>query len=234
MEIWAAIDLHSGRAVTLVHGDMKRAITWKDDPRDAAKRWAREGADGLHIIDLDAVFDSGSNIDVVGEIVRQSEIPVQIGGGIRSQADAESRLKMGASRVILGTLAYREPETLSRLLDTYGPERIMVAADYREGKLVTKGWRWRERVSLMEVIRRFERAGVDTALVTSVENDGTAGGPDLETIRRVCPSTTLKILCSGGIRNVSDIEELRRAGARGAVLGRALYQGTIRLADCRR
>lgn len=156
MKIWAAIDLHLGRAVTLVQGEMKHATTWKDDPRDAAKRWASEGADGLHIIDLDAVFDNGSNLDVVRDIVRQSEIPVQLGGGIRSEADAESRLKMGASRLILGTLASREPGTLSRLLSTYGPERIMVAADYKDGVLVTKGWRESEGVPIVEAVRRFQ------------------------------------------------------------------------------
>ena len=234
MEIWAAIDLHSGRVVTLMRGDMERATTWKGDPKDAARRWASEGAHGLHIIDLDAVFSSGSNLDVARDIIRHSEIPVQIGGGIRSEADAESRLRMGASRVILGTLAYREPETLSRLLRTYGPERIAVAADYKDGSVVTKGWKQSEGVTLAEAISRLERAGVDTALVTSVGNDGIGAGPDLETVRRICPSTKMKILCSGGIRNVSDIEELARAGAHGAVLGRALYEGTIRLADCRR
>jgi len=234
MEIWAAIDLHLGRVVTLVGGQMEKAITWRDDPRETARRWTREGADGLHIIDLDAVFENGSNLDVIKDIVRRSEVPVQLGGGIRSEALAESRLKMGANRVILGTLAYREPETLSRLLATYGPERIIVAADYKDGLLVTKGWRESEGVRIADAIKHFENAGVGAALVTSVENDGMAHGPDLETLERVCASTTIKILGSGGIRDVRDVQGLLRAGAHGVILGRALYQGTIRLNECRR
>jgi phosphoribosylformimino-5-aminoimidazole carboxamide ribotide isomerase len=234
MEIWAAIDLHRGRAVTLVRGEMERATTWDGDPRETAKRWASEGADGLHIVDLDAVFDTGSNLSVVRDIVAQSRVPVELGGGIRSEEDARSRLGMGVSRVILGTLAYREPETLSRLLCEYGPDRIVVAADYRDGILVTKGWRESEGVRLIDALRRFEAAGAATALVTSVGNDGTGSGPDIETLRSVCASTRLRILGSGGVRDVRDLEAMRRAGAAGAVLGRALYQGTISLEGWRR
>jgi phosphoribosylformimino-5-aminoimidazole carboxamide ribotide isomerase len=234
MEIWAAIDLHLGRAVTLVQGEIDRATTWKDDPRDTARRWASEGADGLHIIDLDAVFDSGSNLPVIKDIVAQSKIPVQLGGGVRSEEDAKVRLEMGVSRVILGTLAYREPSILSRLLGNYGKEKIMVAADYRDGLLVTKGWRENEGVPIMDAIKRFEEAGVGTVLVTSVGNDGMAGGPDLETLERICASTKLKVLGSGGIRNARDVEEMGSVGAHGVVLGRALYQGTIKLAEFRR
>ena len=231
MEIWAAIDLHLGRAVTLVQGEIDRATTWKDDPRDTARRWAGEGADGLHIIDLDAVFDSGSNLPVIKDIVAQSKIPLQLGGGIRSEEDVKVRLEMGVTRVILGTLAHREPSTLSRLLGNYGKEKIVVAADYRDGMLVTKGWRENEGVPIMDAIKRFEEAGVGTVLVTSVGNDGMAGGPDLGTIERICASTKLKVLGSGGIRNARDVEEMGRVGAYGVVLGRALYQGTIKLAE---
>jgi phosphoribosylformimino-5-aminoimidazole carboxamide ribotide isomerase len=233
MQIWAAIDLHLGRAVTLVRGDLKQATTWNGDPRGTAKRWTREGADGLHIVDLDAVFDSGSNLPVIEDIVVESKIPVQLGGGIRSEEDAESRLALGVSRVILGTLAYRDPGTLSRLLRKYGPDRIVVAADYRDGLLVTKGWRENEGVPLVDAIKRFEQAGAGTVLVTSVGNDGTASGPDLETLRRVCFSTKLKIIGSGGIRDVRDLEEMQLAGAPGAILGRALYEGTVSLEGCR-
>jgi phosphoribosylformimino-5-aminoimidazole carboxamide ribotide isomerase len=231
-QIWAAIDLHLGRAVTLVRGELEQATTWEGDPREIAKRWATEGADGLHIVDLDAVFDIGSNLSVIKDIIAQSRIPVQLGGGIRSEEVAESRLRLGVSRVILGTLAFREPGTLSRLLRRYGPDRILVAADYRDGLLVTKGWRESEGLPLVEAIKRFEEAGAATALVTSVGNDGTASGPDLETLGLVCASTRLKVLGSGGIRDIRDIEGMRRAGAAGAVLGRALYEGTISLEEC--
>ena len=234
MEIWAAIDLHLGRVVTLAQGEIGRATTWKADPRDTARRWASEGADGLHIIDLDAVFDSGSNLTIIKDIVAQSKIPVQLGGGIRNEEDAKNRLELGVSRVILGTLAHREPSILSRLLGNYGKERIVVAADYRDGMLVTNGWRENEGVPIMDAIKRFEGAGVDTALVTSVGNDGMAGGPDLGTLERICASTKLKILGSGGVRNARDIEEMGRVGAHGVVLGRALYQGTIKLSEGRR
>jgi imidazole glycerol phosphate synthase subunit HisF len=140
LELWAAIDLLSGSVVTLKQGKEEAKTTWEEGAVEVAERWEREGADGLHIIDLDAAFGKGSNSKTISKILERAKIPVEVGGGVRSRAAADSWLESGAARVILGTLAYKEPETLSGLLSQRGPERIVVASDYADGKVVVSGW----------------------------------------------------------------------------------------------
>jgi len=233
-ELWAAIDLLSGSVVTLKQGKEAMRTTWKVGAVDVAAKWEREGADGLHIIDLDAAFGKGSNRKTVSKILERARIPVEVGGGVRSRATAESLLESGAERVILGTLAYKEPETLSGLLRQWGPEKIVVASDYESGKVVTSGWTASLDVGVLEAAKRFEAAGVVNLLVTAVGRDGMALGPDLEMIRALCTSTKkLKVIASGGIRNVKDLLEVERGGASGAVIGLALYDGGVRLDEAR-
>jgi len=234
LELWAAIDLLSGSVVTLKQGKEELKTTWEEGAVDVAARWEREGADGLHIIDLDAAFGKGSNSRTIAKIIEGAKIPVEVGGGVRSRAAAESWLESGAARVILGTLAYKEPETLSGLLMQSGPEKIVVASDYADGKVVTSGWTASQDVGVLEAARRFEAAGVVNLLATAVGRDGMATGPDLETLRVICVlSKRLKVVASGGIRNLHDLIEIESRGAAGAVIGRALYDGSIELGDAK-
>ncbi len=234
LELWAAIDLLSGSVVTLKQGKEEMKTTWEDGAVEVAARWEQEGADGLHIIDLDAAFGKGSNGKTISKIIERAKIPVEVGGGVRSRAAAESWLGSGAARVILGTLAYKEPETLSDLLRQRGPEKIVVASDYSDGKVVTSGWTSSQGVGVLEAARRFEEAGVVNLLTTAVGRDGMATGPDLETLRVLCAfSKKLRVLASGGIRNLHDLIEIERRGAAGAIMGRALYDGTIELGDAK-
>jgi phosphoribosylformimino-5-aminoimidazole carboxamide ribotide isomerase len=234
MELWAAIDLLSGDVVTLRQGKEAMKTTWKEGAVDVAAKWEREGADGLHIIDLDAAFGKGSNRKAISKILERAKIPVEVGGGVRSRATAESLLESGAARVILGTLAYKEPETLLELLRQRGSDRIVVASDYESGSVVTSGWTASLDVGVLEAAKRFEAAGVVNLLATAVGRDGMATGPDLEMIRALSASTRkLKVIASGGIRNVRDLLELDRIGAAGAVIGRALYDGGVRLGEAR-
>ena len=234
LELWAAIDLLSGSVVTLKQGKEAMKTTWKEGAVDVAAKWEREGADGLHIIDLDAAFGKGSNRRTISRILERAKIPVEVGGGVRSRATAESLLESGAARVILGTLAYKEPETLSGLLRQWGSKKIVVASDYESGKVVTSAWTASLDVGVLEAARRFEAAGVVNLLATAVGLDGMAAGPDLEMIRALCTSTRkLRIIASGGIRNVGDLLEIERTGAAGAVVGRALYDGGVNLGDAK-
>jgi phosphoribosylformimino-5-aminoimidazole carboxamide ribotide isomerase len=234
LQLWAAIDLLSGDVVTLRQGKEEVKTTWEEGAVDVAARWESEGADGLHIIDLDAAFGKGSNSKTITRILERAKIPVEVGGGVRSREAADAWLESGASRVILGTLAYREPETLSGLLKERGPEKVVVASDYVEGKVVTSGWTASLGVGVVEAARRFEAAGVVNLLATAVGRDGMATGPDLDTMRVLCAFTTkLKIIASGGIRSLHDLIEIERRGAAGAVIGRALYDGTIELGDAK-
>jgi len=234
LELWAAIDLLSGSVVTLKQGKEEMKTTWEEGAVEIAAKWESEGADGLHIIDLDAAFGKGSNGKTISKILERAKIPVEVGGGVRSRAAAESWLESGAARVILGTLAYKEPETLAGLLSQKGPEKIVVASDYSDGKVVTSGWTASQGVGVLEATRRFEAAGVVNLLATAVGRDGMATGPDLETLRVICAfSKRLKVLASGGIRNLHDLFEIEGRGAAGAVIGRALYDGGIDLGDAK-
>jgi phosphoribosylformimino-5-aminoimidazole carboxamide ribotide isomerase len=249
VELWAAIDLLGGSVVTLKQGKEDMKTTWEQGAAELAARWESEGADGVHVIDLDAALGKrgGSNLDTILSIVERAGVPLQVGGGIRSRESAEVLLEAGVFRVILGTIAYAEPETLAGLLGSYGPERVVVAADYSsEGRIMTRGWTSSQDFSVFEAARMMESKGVRNLLVTAVGQDGMAGGPDVKTIRKLCASSSataqrggggdadgMKIYGSGGIRDVADIEELAEAGASGAIVGRALYDGGVKLAEAK-
>ena len=232
MELWAAIDLMEGSAVTLVQGKASERTRWNEEPLQLAKRWESEGAHGLHIVDLDAAFGRGTNRETVARIIERAKIPVQVGGGVRSEGAAGALLESGARRIVVGTMAYAQPSVLSSLLSSYGPDRVVVAADYRGGDVVVKGWQEGLGISVEEAANRFERVGVRRLLATSVGRDGTGSGPDIETIR-VLTRTTMGITASGGIRDLKDLQALAEAGAEAAVIGRALYEGGIKLAMAR-
>jgi phosphoribosylformimino-5-aminoimidazole carboxamide ribotide isomerase len=220
--------------VTLKQGKEEMKPTWDEKPVEVAARWEQEGADGIHIIDLDAAFGKGSNRETIVSILERVKIPIEVGGGVRSPEAADAWLQSGATRVIVGTLAYKEPEALSELLRVHGAEKIVVASDYSEGKVVTSGWTTRQDVGVLEAARRFEESGVVNLLVTAVGRDGMATGPDLDTLRVLCAfSKKLKVMASGGIRNLGDLIEIERRGAAAAVIGRALYDGGIGLEDAR-
>jgi len=226
--LWAAIDLLRGAVVTLKQGKEAMKTTWGEGALEVAARWEREGADGLHIIDLDAAFGKGSNRETIMTILKRAEIPVEVGGGVRSLSIAESWLESGAARVIVGTLAYKEPETLSKLLRMRGAEKVVVASDYADGKVVTSGWKVRQDVGVLDAARGFEATGVVNLLVTAVGRDGMGTGPDLATMKALCDSSRrLRVIASGGIRDVDDLKKIEYAGAEGAVIGRALYDGGV-------
>ena len=234
MELWAAIDLMGGTAVTLVQGRPDDRTVWKGNPVEFAQRWQAEGADGIHLVDLDSAFSNGDNDSTVSEIVDAVEIPVELGGGLRTIQKAKNWLNAGVSRVVIGTMAYRDPSTLGELLAAEGPEKVVVAADYRDGVIVVKGWREGEGMSVFAAAKKFADAGVTNLLTTSVGRDGMAAGPDVETVKSLAEETSLEIIASGGIRNIEDLVALERAGANGAIVGRALYDGGLKLSDFER
>ena len=157
MELWAAIDLLGGSVVTLKQGNESMKTRWKAEPEEVAVKWERDGADGLHIVDLDAAFGKGSNRETIGAIVNGADIPVEVGGGVRSADVANELLDSGVSRVILGTVAYKDPETLLSLIRSRGAERVVVAADYSpSGEVMVKGWTSGLGLSVFEAAKKFE------------------------------------------------------------------------------
>lgn len=236
MELWAAIDLLGGEVVTLRQGKESERTSWGEGPAEFASRWEAEGADGLHLVDLDAAFGKGSNLGTIRSIVERAKVPVEVGGGVRSRGAAEELLESGVARVIVGTIAYSQPETLRGLLEAEGPERVVVAADYGpDGRVVTKGWTSSQEFTVFEAAKRLEKAGVVNLLVTAVGKDGMGEGPDVPTLRRLASSTKkVRLVASGGIRDSADLKDLAEAGAAGAVIGKALYDGRVKLKEAKR
>lgn len=234
MELWAAIDLMGGSSVTLVQGRPEERTVWKQTPLEFAKRWEDEGAHGIHIVDLDAAFGNGENSELISRLIEVVDVPVEVGGGVGTVDRARRWLEKGAARVVVGTMAYRQPEALRELLAASGPGRVVVAADYKDSLVVARGWREGQGISVIEAAKMLQRSGVRTLLSTCVGRDGMASGPDVQMAKRLSAETRMEIISSGGIRDVEDILSLQAAGAHGVILGRALYDGGVELSDARK
>jgi len=225
MKIIPAVDLLDGKVVRLVKGDPKNKIVYSDDPVQTAKKWEHEGADALHIVDLDATLTRGSNASIVKKITEQVSVPVQVAGGIRSIDLAEELLK-NVDRVVLGTLAYKDPESVDKLLKEFGGDKIVVAIDQMEGKVMIDGWRKSSGMNMLDAIEKFKQVGVKYFLLTSIDRDGTLSGPDIDALNRA-RSKNVNIIASGGISKNEDISKVKQTGAYAVILGKALYDGKV-------
>jgi phosphoribosylformimino-5-aminoimidazole carboxamide ribotide isomerase len=224
-----AIDLRAGRCVRLFRGDPGAETVYDDDPIETAERFEQEGARRLHVVDLDAARGEGSNRDVVVRILRKVAIPVQVGGGLRTLADVDEVLARGGARAILGTSAALDPGFVSEAVHHAG-DRVVVAVDVRDERVMVRGWR-EEGPRLAEAVAALTDVGAPRFLVTAIERDGTMDGPDVELYERLVASTPVPIIASGGVRSADDVRALRDVGVEAAVVGKALYSGTLRLAD---
>ncbi|HEX9299401.1 MAG TPA: 1-(5-phosphoribosyl)-5-[(5-phosphoribosylamino)methylideneamino]imidazole-4-carboxamide isomerase [Actinomycetota bacterium] len=232
MIVIPAIDVRAGRAVRLLRGDPNEETAYDDDPVQVAVRFQEEGARRLHVIDLDAALDEGSNRDTIREICRSVVLPVQVGGGVRTLEDVAAVLEIGGGRAILGTSAALDPGFVARAVEEFA-ERILVAVDVRGGHAMVKGWR-EEGPPIEEVIPALDDAGTPRYLVTAIARDGTLDGPDLRLYRHVLGLTDRPIIASGGVRSADDIWALRDAGCEAAVTGKALYEKTLKLSQVTR
>ncbi len=230
MILYPAIDLKEGRCVRLLRGDMDKATVFNDDPADQAGRFVRDGFAWLHVVDLDGAIEGRTvNREAVSAILESVDIPVQLGGGVRTRAQIETWLEAGVSRVILGTVAVREPELVRQAAASF-PEQIAVAVDMRAGRVAVHGWVETSDLSAIDLARRFEDAGVAALIVTDIDRDGALEGVNVEAVGAVADAVSIPVIASGGVASVKDIEALKaRPGTpiAGAVLGRSLYAGTI-------
>ncbi len=224
-----AIDLRGGRAVRLVRGDPNAETAYADDPVAVAERFQQEGARRLHVVDLDAALDEGSNTDAVKAICHAVAIPVQVGGGIRSLEALGSMLDTGAARAILGTAAAADPAFVTRAVEEYA-EHVVVGVDVRAGRLMVRGWT-EEGPELEEALTALDEAGAPRYLVTSIARDGTLEGPDLALYGRVLKLTDRPLIASGGVRDADDVWALRDLGCEAVVTGKALYERTLKLSQ---
>jgi phosphoribosylformimino-5-aminoimidazole carboxamide ribotide isomerase len=223
----------NGRLARLSRGDPETAKYYEvfGDPVQAALHWEREGARLLHVIDLDAAMGTGDNRALIQRILSEVRIPVQVGGGLRRASDAIEILGQGASRVLIGTLAFEKPEEFRLLIDEVGNERLVVALDYVEDKIVTLGWKQRTGLLLTEALRNLLEIGVTIFLLTAVRRDGLMAGPDLENLSKCVRIPGAKIIAAGGIGDLDDLERLRKIGIGEVVVGKALYEGRFTLRE---
>jgi phosphoribosylformimino-5-aminoimidazole carboxamide ribotide isomerase len=233
MEIIPAIDLISGKVVRLRKGDPNTSINYDlfGTPLQTARKWILEGAKTIHIIDLDAALGRGDNLDVITSLIQNVNISIQVGGGIRSREKAESLLRSGIKRVIIATLAFQQIETLRELLTIYGNDRIMVALDYLDGKVMIKGWTSATGLTLGDALQKFINLGVKLFLLTSISKDGLLTGPDYVTLQNEVKNKSVDIFAAGGISNIRDLIRLKQIGLRGAIIGKALYEEKFSLKE---
>ncbi|SDF18502.1 1-(5-phosphoribosyl)-5-[(5-phosphoribosylamino)methylideneamino] imidazole-4-carboxamide isomerase [Thermus arciformis] len=225
-----AVDLRSGRAVRLYEGDPSRETPY-GDPVEAALRWQKEGARLLHLVDLDRALGTGENREAVRRVAAALSIPFQLAGGIRSLEDLKEALELGARRAVVGTVAVKDPGLLARMLEEVGPDRLAVALDARGLEVVVSGWQERAPLSALDLLRAWGEMGVRTLIYTDVRRDGTLRGLDLEAVARVREAWPHELIAGGGIASAEDVLALKRLGVEGALLGKALYEGRIRLSE---
>jgi len=231
MEVIPAIDLKGGKCVRLYQGDYRQETVFSDDPLGMALHWSSSGASRLHLIDLDgAAKGEPRHWLVIAEIAKAINIPVQVGGGIRRMETIERLLGSGVDRVILGTAAIEDPELIKEACHRFG-EAIVVGVDARDGYVATHGWKRKTRFTAIELIQGMTSLGAKRFIYTDISRDGTLSQPNFEVIAELISTTKLPIIASGGIASISHLVRLKQLGAEGAIIGRALYTGDIRLEE---
>jgi phosphoribosylformimino-5-aminoimidazole carboxamide ribotide isomerase len=229
--IYPAIDLRDGRCVRLVEGDFTRETVFDADPAMAARRWAEAGAEWLHVVDLDgAVAGRPVNLTAIEAIRAAVDIPIQLGGGLRSLENLESAFGAGISRTILGTVALEIPELVAAAVERWG-DAIALGLDARDSKLATRGWLDQSDALAVDVARGLQDVGVRHFIFTDIRRDGTLSGPNLESLAEIISAVDANVIASGGVGTLADIEAAREVGAAGAIVGRALYDGRVDLAE---
>lgn len=234
MILYPAIDIRGGHAVRLLQGDYERETVYDADPAEAAVRWADDGAEFLHVVDLDgAKARSPQNLEAVRRISSAVECPIQVGGGLRDAESVAAVLDAGAERVVIGTAALRDPEFLSKTLEEHG-DRVVVSVDARDGKVALAGWTEAGEEGVVEAITALSERGVARFLCTAIEVDGTMEGPVLGELTRIAAATDAEVLASGGVGQLAHLEALVREAppnVEGVIVGRALYERRFTIAQ---
>lgn len=232
MLVIPAVDIKDGRCVRLLQGRMDHMVVYSERPELMAKKWKEEGAEWIHVVDLDGAVDGKPrNMDVVKHILKEVRGPVEIGGGIRDIPTIEAYLGMGVDRVVLGTVAQREPSLVEEACRRF-PGRIAVSIDAKDGFVAIKGWRELTEEKAIDLARRFEGMGVSVIIYTDISRDGTLEGPNVEAIEAMADILSIPLIASGGVSSLEDIKKLREIGKlEGVIVGKALYSGAFTLKE---
>ena len=231
MEVIPAVDIRGGKCVRLYQGDYARETVFSEDPVEAALKWQSQGARRLHLVDLDgAAAGEPRNLATVAAIVKAIAIPAELGGGIRTAETVEKVLALGVQRAIIGTAAVERPDLVAELCSRFG-EGIVVGIDARDGMVATRGWLAATQTTIVDLALRMASLGAKRIIYTDIQRDGTLTQPNFEATARLVKSVSLAVIASGGVASVEHLLRLGRLGVEGAIVGRALYTGDVRLAE---
>ncbi len=233
MKIIPAIDIMNGQVVRLYKGDPKQKTIYSDNPIEIAKKWEQNGADMLHIVDLDATLGIGSNLSIIKKIIANVSTPVEVAGGLRDESIVMDTAKI-SNRVVLGTLAFKDKIILKKLLENLGAEKIVISVDHKEGEIVTHGWQKGTGIKLIDAIKDFLAMGFSEFLLTNVNRDGTLEGPELKFLEQACKLENANVIASGGISNIKDIQDVKEKNSFGVILGKALYENKITIEEAKK
>lgn len=231
MEVWPAIDLRGGNCVRLLQGDYERETVFGRDPAAMAQRWAADGAQCLHLVDLDGARDGRSvNRAAVEAIVASVSIPCELGGGIRDRETIAQMLDIGLTRLVIGTQALKEPEWFRRMCREF-PGRLVAGIDARDGRVATDGWLSVSDVAAVPLAQEIAREPIAAIIYTDIARDGMMSGPNVEAMAQMQRAVEVPVVASGGVTTADDVRALARHGLAGCIIGRALYEGTLTLAS---
>ena len=236
MKIIPAIDLMEGKVVRLYKGDPNKKTIYSENPLEIAKKWESAGADMIHLVDLDATLGRGSNFDSLKNIVESVKIPVQVAGGLRNEKIIEEALKF-ATRVVIGTLAFKDKTALDRLLAIYGSKKLVISVDHNDGKIVTNGWKETTSLELVSMVKELVKNGFTEFLSTSINRDGTLQGPDVKWLSSLSGKffqiNNVNVIASGGISNIGDVMSVKKLNLFGVILGKALYENQVTIEEAK-
>jgi phosphoribosylformimino-5-aminoimidazole carboxamide ribotide isomerase len=237
--VYPAIDLRGGKVVRLKEGDPARMTAYSDDPADTARRWLSMGAKWLHVVNLDGAFGDGDAANQqallsILKVANEFGASVQFGGGLRSLASISQALNLGASRIVLGTIAVEQSDVVTGALKKFGAEKIAVGIDVRDGVVRVRGWQSDGGVSAQDLALQMRILGLSTVIFTDVSRDGMGHGLNIPATRALADVSGMDVIASGGVNTLDDVMAARDANLSGVIIGRALYEGSIELADCLR
>ena len=229
MQIWPAIDIRDGKCVRLKQGDYQQETVYGESPVEMAMHWVDQGAQFLHLVDLDAARDgSSANFDAIAKVAKQLNIPVQIGGGIRDEQTIQKYIDAGIQRLVVGTRALKDPDWAKEVIKQF-PNQIVIGLDSRDGKAATDGWLETSEISDLEFAKDMAQFPIAGIVYTDITKDGMLSGPNFEALELMNDSVNVPVIASGGVTTVEDISQLASKGLAGCIVGRTLYEGRLTL-----
>ena len=231
MQIYPAIDIIDGKAVRLTQGSFDNVEVFNDDPVAAAENWVNKGATYIHLVDLDgARYGKSFVMDIIKNIRKRFDIPIETGGGVRTMQDIDERIEAGASRVIIGTAAVKSPWLVEDAVKRYGT-KIALGVDAKNGMAAISGWEEVSQISAVDLCLKMKAYGVKDVIYTDISKDGMMSGPNIEATKDLIEKTGMDIIASGGVSTMNDLENVKNIGAAGVIIGKALFNGALDLAE---